>query len=192
MSVYFTLQESEEAYLSCSVFLIISPLLSHTLLHPCPQSAAAQSTPITSEDPCSIMMVQLKVPDTNTPTSPNTRQQRPSNHNPPSAEYSLFELETFFTRWAPDGDSVTARSGPSCSSAMSDSADSDQDRVMIVESPQHVLQPALGSASSAVRMSGGQVLSSGAHIQESLSQGREATTSPPHRLWLLKSWEMMA
>lgn len=162
------------------VFFSIYLLLSHTLLHPFPQSAAPQSTPVTSEDPCSIMMVQLKVPDTNTPTSPNTRQQRASNHNPPSAEYSLFELETFFTRWAPDGDSVTARSGPSCSFAMGDSADGDQDRVVIVETPQH------GSASSAVRMSGGQILSSGAHIQESPSQGREAIAFPLHRLWVLK------
>lgn len=166
----------------CFCFLSTSPLLSHTLLHPFHQSAAPQSTPITSEDPCSIMMVQLKVPDTNTPTSPNTRQQRASNHDPHSSEYSLFELETFFTRWAPDGDSVTARSGPSCSFASGDSADSDQDRVMIVETPQHVLQPAHGSASSVVRMSGGQIRSSAAHIQESLSQGREAITFPLHRL----------
>lgn len=168
------------------VFFSIYLLSCLTLLHPFPQSAAPKSTPITSEEPCSVMMVQLKVPDTNTPTSPNTRQQRASNHNLPTAEYSLFELETFFTRWAPDGDSVTARSGPSCSFAMGDSADSDQDRVMIVETPQHVLQPVQGSASSAVRMSGGQILSSGAHIEESLSQGREAITFPLHRLWVLK------
>lgn len=122
------------------------------------------------------MTVQLRVPDTNTPASPNTQQQRASSHNPLNSEYSLFELETFFTRWAPDGDSVSARGGPSCSFATGDSAECDQDGVVIVETeprPQHVLQPAQGSAG---RLSGGQSFSSAVHIQESVSQGRKAVT----------------
>lgn len=128
------------------------------------------------------MAVQLRVPDTNTPASPNTQQQRASNHNALSSEYSLFELETFFTRWAPDGDSVSARGGPSCSFATGDSAECDQDGVVIVETeprPQHVLQPAQGSA---VRLSEGHSFSSAVHIQESVSQGRKAVTFPLRRL----------
>ncbi|XP_035515455.1 uncharacterized protein LOC118326548, partial [Morone saxatilis] len=132
------------------------------------ESAAPQSTPITSQDPSSVVAVQLRVPDTNTPASPNTQQR---SNNPLSSEYSLFELETFFTRWAPDNDSVSA---PSCSLTTDDSAECDQDGVIIVETePQHVSQPAQGSMSSAERVNGGQVFSSASrvHIQQATSQG---------------------
>lgn len=132
------------------------------------QSAAPQSPPVTSQESSVVLAVQLRVPDTNTPASPNTQQQpqRSSNDNPLSSEYSLFELETFFTRWAPDSDSVSAPAGPLCSFTTEDSAECDQDGVIIVESePQ-------GSVSSAV--SGGQSFSSASrvHVQPSTSQGR--------------------
>ncbi|KAM9363214.1 uncharacterized protein ABDE67_014264 [Symphorus nematophorus] len=136
-------------------------------------SAAAQSNPVTSPEPGSIVTVQLRVPDTNTPASPGAHQQRSSL----SSEYSLFELETFFTRWAPDSDSASAPGGPSCSFPTDDSEECDQDGVIIVESePQHVLPPPQSSASSAGRMGGGQSFSSTsdrsrAHIQPSVSQG---------------------
>ncbi|TMS23231.1 hypothetical protein E3U43_008537 [Larimichthys crocea] len=130
------------------------------------QSAAPQSPPVTSQESSVVLAVQLRVPDTNTPASPNTQQQpqRSSNDNPLSSEYSLFELETFFTRWAPDSDSVSAPAGPLCSFTTEDSAECDQDGVIIVESePQ-------GSVSSAV--SGGQSFSSASrvHVQPSTSQ----------------------
>lgn len=148
---------------------------------PPPQSAAHQSTPVTSQDPSSIVAVQLRVPDTNTPANPKT-QQRSSNNNPLSSEYSLFELETFFTRWAPDNDSVLTPSGPSCSFTADDSEECDQDGVIIVEAepqPQHVLQPPQGSVSSAVKMSGGQSFPSApersrVHIQSPVSQGKRS------------------
>uniref|UniRef100_A0A8C4EY78 Uncharacterized protein n=1 Tax=Dicentrarchus labrax TaxID=13489 RepID=A0A8C4EY78_DICLA len=140
------------------------------------ESTAPQSTPVTSQDLSSVVAVQLRVPDTNTPASPNTQQR---SNNPLSSEYSLFELETFFTRWAPDNDSVSAPGGPSCSLTADDSAECDQDGVIIVETePQHVSQPAQGSISSAGRVSGGQSFSSASrvHIQPAASQGK---ISPP-------------
>ncbi|KAF1395686.1 hypothetical protein PFLUV_G00014250 [Perca fluviatilis] len=94
------------------------------------ESAAPQPTPVISQEPSSMMAVQLRVPDTNTPANPKTQQQqRSSNNNPLSSEYSLFELETFFTRWAPDSDA--AGSGPSCPFTTDDPAENDQDDVII-------------------------------------------------------------
>ncbi|XP_041822736.1 fez family zinc finger protein erm isoform X1 [Chelmon rostratus] len=154
------------------------------------ESAACQSTPVTSQDPSSIVAVQLTVPDTNTPASPNAQQQqRCSNNNPLTSEYSLFELETFFTRWAPDNDSVSASSasgGPSCSFTTDDSAECDQDGVIIVETerqPQRVLQPPQASVSSAMRMSGGQTFSSASsrsrvYKQPSVSQAGSSASIP--------------
>ncbi|XP_076585096.1 uncharacterized protein LOC143319771 [Chaetodon auriga] len=147
--------------------------------------SAHRSTSVTSQDPSSVVAVQLTVPDTNTPASPNAQQQRSSNNNPLTSEYSLFELETFFTRWAPDNDSVSASSGPSCSFTTDDSAGCDQDGVIIVETepqPQHVLQTQQGSVSSAMRMSGGQSFSSASdrsrvHNQPSVSQALSAGNS---------------
>ena len=106
----------------------------------------------------------MRVPDTNTPASSNTQlqqqqqQQRSTKSNQLSSEYSLFELETFFTRWAPDNDSAVAPIATSCSFTSDDSAECDQNGVIIVDTqlqPQHVLQSPQGSASSALR-SGGQ------------------------------------
>ncbi|XP_029908516.1 zinc finger protein 135 [Myripristis murdjan] len=124
------------------------------------ESAAPQSHTLIKEDPCPVVSVQLRVPDTNTPanTSPHPQQQRSNSSNPLSSEYSLFELETFFTRWAPDGDSVSPPDGPSCSFS-ADDTEHEQDAVIIVESKpqtQLILQPAQGSASSTVRMSAGE------------------------------------
>ncbi|XP_042340816.1 transcription factor Sp2 [Plectropomus leopardus] len=143
------------------------------------ESAAPQSTPVISLDPSSFVAVQLRVPDTNTPANPKTQpQQRPSN-NPLSSEYSLFELETFFNRWAPDNESVSAHGGPPCPFTTDDSAEGDQDGVIIVESEtkaQPVLQAPQGSVSSAGRRSGGQSFSS-VQIQPSASQALTAEPS---------------
>lgn len=107
-------------------------------------------------------MVHTRVPDTNAPASPNT--QRAGPHNPlSSSEYSLFELETFFNRWAPDG-------GPFCSHNASDSAECDQDRGTIVKKAPRP-QPAQDSASSARQMCGGQSSSSAVHTQTTVSHG---------------------
>ncbi|KAI9527931.1 hypothetical protein NQZ68_025973 [Dissostichus eleginoides] len=135
-------------------------------------SAAPQS----SADPCSVAAVQLRVPDTiSAATSRAQQQQRSSTSTPLSSEYSLFELETFFTRWAPDSDSASR--GPSFPLPADDSAECDQDAVIIVESetqPPPVAAP--GSAPSAARMGVWQSSSSN-HIQPSVSHGQSAETS---------------
>ncbi|KAM7418298.1 hypothetical protein PAMA_015759 [Pampus argenteus] len=153
-------------------------------------SAAPQLTRRISEDSSSITTVQLRVPDTNTPASPNTQQQqRSSNNNLLSSEYSLFELETFFNRWAPDNDSALAPAAPSCSFTTDDSAECDQNGVIVIDAqpqPQDVLQPPQDPASSAVR-SGGQSIQSlssasgrtRVHIQPTVSQALPAATSVP-------------
>ncbi|XP_034543440.1 zinc finger protein 853-like isoform X1 [Notolabrus celidotus] len=110
------------------------------------EPAAPQSTPVMSHDPCSAVAVQLALPDA--PPDPEQRSR-----NPLSSEYSLFDLETFFTRWAPDSGSLSAPGGPSCSFSNDDSAEGEQDGVIIVESEdQHVVQPPQGAA---VRLSRG-------------------------------------
>ncbi|KAM3624352.1 uncharacterized protein V6R79_022345 [Siganus canaliculatus] len=131
------------------------------------EPAAPQLTAATSQDPSSVVMVQLRVPDTNSPSSPSNRHQhKSSNIKPLSSEYSLFELETFFTRWAPDGDSVSTLGGPSASFTADDSADSEQDGVIIVEAEPQTLHGRTG---------GGQSFSSASdrsrvHSQPSVSQ----------------------
>ncbi|XP_063740608.1 zinc finger protein with KRAB and SCAN domains 7 [Eleginops maclovinus] len=136
------------------------------------ESAATQSM----ADPGSVAAVQLRVPDTiSAANSRAQQQQRSSTRTPPSSEYSLFELETFFTRWAPDSDSGS--SGPSFPFPADDSAECDQNGVIIVESetqPQPVAAP--GAAPSGERMGVWQSSSSN-HIQPSVSHGPSAETS---------------
>ncbi|KAI4832605.1 hypothetical protein KUCAC02_015567 [Chaenocephalus aceratus] len=136
------------------------------------ESAAPQS----SADPCSVVAVQLRVPDTiSAATSRAQQQQRSSTSTPLSSEYSLFELETFFTRWAPDSDLVSR--GPSFPLPADDSAECDQDAVIIVESetqPPPVAAP--GSAPSAAKMGVWQSSSSN-HIKPSVLHGPSAETS---------------
>ncbi|XP_071378917.1 zinc finger protein 721-like [Centroberyx affinis] len=167
-----------------------SNLKKHQNRHHPQTSAAPQSAPLITEDPCSIVSVQLRVPDTNTPANPSShqQQQRSSNGNPLSSEYSLFELETFFTRWAPDSDSVSPPGGPSCSFAADDSAEREQDGVIIVEAepqPPLILQPPQGSTSTTARMSGGESSQSFSslpgrprvHTQPTVSQALSPGTS---------------
>ncbi|KAL6110005.1 uncharacterized protein ACO6RY_19178 [Pungitius sinensis] len=82
---------------------------------------------------------------TDAPANAKTEQQRSRNHS----EYSLFELETFFTRWAPDSDSASPHSGPSCPSTTANSAGRDLDGAK----PPPGLQARRGSVSTAGRMS---------------------------------------
>ncbi|XP_039469403.1 B-cell lymphoma 6 protein isoform X2 [Oreochromis aureus] len=138
--------------------------------------AAPQMTPAESED-SSIVAVQLREPDTNMPANPTEQQQRCSN-NPTSSDYSLFELETFFTRWAPDSDPVSAPGGPSCAFIPNKSTEHDQDRVVIIDTrrqPWQVLEPPQTSMSSALKPSGGQSFSSAG--RPSASQGSSVPTS---------------
>ncbi|XP_069031071.1 uncharacterized protein [Embiotoca jacksoni] len=100
--------------------------------------AAAERTPVVSEESSRMAAVQLKVSDTNTS----------GTNNPVSSEYSLFELETFFTRWAPDDDSAPCTND--------DSAKCEEDGVIIVETqtqPRQALQPPRASGSSSSRQS---------------------------------------
>ncbi|CAI5681603.1 unnamed protein product [Oreochromis niloticus] len=138
--------------------------------------AAPQMTPAESED-SSIVAVQLREPDTNMPANPTEQQQRCSN-NPTSSDYSLFELETFFTRWAPDSDPVSAPGGPSCAFIPNKSTEHDQDRVVIIDTrrqPWQVLEPPQTSMSSALKPSGRQSFSSAG--RPSASQGSSVPTS---------------
>ncbi|KAM4603912.1 uncharacterized protein ACJ7VT_018560 [Polymixia lowei] len=116
------------------------------------ESAAPKSTSSLEDGSCSIVSVQMGAPESNTTASSTPHQQQQRGHsNPLTSEYSLFELETFFTRWAPDGDSVSPPGGPSCSS------ECEQDGVIIVETdPQVMLQAQEGSAASTVRLTGGE------------------------------------
>lgn len=135
------------------------------------QVAVPQMTPAESEDISSIVAVQMRVPDTNMSANPTKQQQRCSN-NPTSCDYSLFELETFFTRWAPDSDPVSAPGGSSCAFVPNKSTERDQDRVVIIDprrQPWQVLDPPQTSTSSALKPSGGQSFSSAG--RPSASQG---------------------
>uniref|UniRef100_A0A3P8U3X0 C2H2-type domain-containing protein n=1 Tax=Amphiprion percula TaxID=161767 RepID=A0A3P8U3X0_AMPPE len=85
-----------------------------------------------SQDSSSIVEVQPKLLDTNTPSNPSTEQQQ-GGSNALSSEYSLFELETFFTRWAPDTDPASAPKGQLCPFTDDDSTEYEQDGVIIVE-----------------------------------------------------------
>ncbi|KAK2919584.1 hypothetical protein Q8A73_003955 [Channa argus] len=127
----------------------------------------SESTPVISEDCNSVVAVRLKVPDTNSPANLNAQQQQRSTNKeiPLTSEYSLFELETFFTRWAPDNDSVLGAGGPSCSFTTDDSAKSDKDAVIVLET-----EP---SVSSAVRLGGRQSLlsASGCSTAQALPTG---------------------
>lgn len=111
------------------------------------------------------MASQLRLPDTN--TVPNS--SRTSHRSQLSSDYSLLELETFFTRWAPNTDSVVVHSGPSCSFATGDSTDCDQDGALIVENESQLPQ---SSASSVVRISERRSFSPAGLIQPSGSRGR--------------------
>ncbi|KAM8878485.1 uncharacterized protein AB9W97_014304 [Spinachia spinachia] len=110
------------------------------------ESAAPQSTTVIVQEPGSA--------ETHAPAIPKTEEQRCSSRNPERSEYSLFELETFFTRWAPDGNSVSPHSGPSCPFTTGNSAGRDLDAVIVVETkPPSGLQPPQGSVSTAGRTS---------------------------------------
>ncbi|XP_023253034.1 uncharacterized protein LOC111647637 [Seriola lalandi dorsalis] len=141
--------------------------------------AAPQSTPMISEDSIGVVSVQLRVPDTNTPANPNTPPPPPPQRssNTLSSKYSLFELDTFLSRWATDSDPVPTPGGPSCPFTADDTPECDQDRVIIVEE-----EP---SVSSAVRISGGQSLSAGrssGDIQPTASQAGGISVSTPLRM----------
>lgn len=139
------------------------------------QVAVPQRTPAESEDISSIVAAQLRVPDTNMPANPTKQQQQQQqrcSNNPTSCDYSLFELETFFTRWAPDSDPVSAPGGSSCAFVPNKSTERDQDRVVIIDTrrqPWQVLDPPQTSTSSALKPSGGQSFSSAGRL--SASQG---------------------
>ncbi|XP_008316029.1 zinc finger and BTB domain-containing protein 5-like isoform X2 [Cynoglossus semilaevis] len=128
-----------------------------------------QSTPSISEETIRITTVQHGLAEENTPTTSNTPPPPPpkisnssSSSSTLSSDYSLFELETFFTRWAPDPDPGPAAGGASCT----DDADTecDPDEVTIVET-----EP----STTRQRMS----LSSAAHIQPSLTQGASVSAT---------------
>ena len=81
-------------------------------------------------------------PDNTTPTQTTQQLSKQRAANTLSSEYSLFELETFFTRWAPDTSASTSPSGgPSCSYT-DNTTDTDPDCLIVDPEP----QPQLPSA----------------------------------------------
>ncbi|XP_028249942.1 transcriptional regulator CRZ2-like [Parambassis ranga] len=140
------------------------------------EAAKPQLNPVLSDDSKSIVAIQLKVLDTNT-ANPASEQQHKSSSNSLSSEYSLFELENFFTRWAPDNDSVSVPSAPSCSFTIDNIADCDRDVILVETQPvlhQVPLSP-LVSEASAAKLSEGQSFSSAA--SHCVSQGTSVPTS---------------
>lgn len=122
-----------------------------------------------AQDPDTKAVVPLKVLDSKMVSSPS----RNTHRSQLGSDYSLFELETFFTRWAPESESVAARDGPSCSFAPGDSPDCVQDGVLIVE-PES--QPQQDSASPVLTINESlrqetPSFSSAFHIRPSGSQG---------------------
>ncbi|XP_065811024.1 uncharacterized protein [Labrus bergylta] len=132
-------------------------------------SESAESTPAMPQEPGSVVAVQLKDCERRT----RTRTTTPS-------EFSLFDLETFFTRWAPDSDSVPAPEGPSCSFTKHDSAQSEQDQVIIVESEAQHVVPAPEEA--ARRLSRG-LHQTGSQAGPSVSAPLRIQAPPPQPPW---------
>lgn len=123
------------------------------------QFEGAQQPPAVAQDPGTKAVVQLRLPDGKTASSPSRNIHRSQL----GSDYSLFELETFFTRWAPDSES-----GPSCSFTTGDSTDCGQDGVMMVDLETQPLQDSTSSVLSIGQRPG---FSSAVHIQPSGSQG---------------------
>ncbi|KAK6324796.1 hypothetical protein J4Q44_G00041380 [Coregonus suidteri] len=74
-------------------------------------------------------------PDNTPPTQTTQQLSKQRAANTQGSEYSLFELETFFTRWAPDTSASTAPSGgPSCSYT-DDTTDTDPDCLIVDPEP---------------------------------------------------------
>ncbi|KAJ8000969.1 hypothetical protein DPEC_G00185910 [Dallia pectoralis] len=94
-----------------------------------------------------------------TQTTQQQLKHRAAN-NALGSEYSLFELETFFTRWAPDTSASTSPSGgPSCSYTDNDAPETDPDCLIVDPQPQPQNQLPLATvrpAGEAVPFSGGQ------------------------------------
>ncbi|XP_056136094.1 uncharacterized protein si:ch211-89o9.6 [Lampris incognitus] len=96
---------------------------------------------VTEED---VVCTQLKASDPNTPANSNQQRGSVDNNNTLSSEYSLFGLETLFSRWAPADPTVSPPGGPSCSFPKEDAEEPEQDAVIIVEAesqPELVLRP---------------------------------------------------
>ncbi|XP_072239776.1 uncharacterized protein [Leuresthes tenuis] len=129
------------------------------------ESAAPQLIYRISEDSSSILAAQLKVPDINTPAKSTMLNQKTDNRSPLSSECSLFELETFFNRWAPDKDSLLTSGDPSSCLTNDDSMVHDQDEVSVIETKSHpwnTFVPSHAADSSAATLSGEYRLSSAA------------------------------
>ena len=93
---------------------------------------------VSSGGPGSSTASVPRVAPDSTPVSqgpqPQQAKQRPSSSL--SSDFSLFELETFFTRWAPDpASSSSPPGGPACSYT-ADSAHTDPDSVIVVSQTQ--------------------------------------------------------
>ncbi|KAM4583892.1 uncharacterized protein PAE49_003684 [Odontesthes bonariensis] len=146
------------------------------------ESAAPQLISRISEDSSSVLAVQLKVPDINTPAKSTMLNNKTNSMSSLSSECSLFELETFFNRWAPDKDSLLASGDPSCCFTNDDSMVDDQDEVSVVEIKSHpwnTFVPSHASDSSATTLSGGYRLSSAASSSVGTSESTPLRMLPP-------------
>ncbi|XP_034146987.1 zinc finger protein 135-like [Esox lucius] len=113
------------------------------------------------------------VPDgaSQTPTTQQQLKQRAAN-SALGSEYSLFELETFFTRWAPDTSvSESPSGGPSCSYTDDDTTETDQDCLIVDPQPQPQPQLQLQLPLATVRPTGETVPFSGGQGAPAASLG---------------------
>lgn len=122
------------------------------------QFDGAQQPPAVVQDPGSRTAVQLRLPD----GKPASNPSRKIHCSQLGSDYSLFDLETFFTRWAPDSECAAPRNSPSCSFTAGDSADCGQDGVVMVDPETLPLQD---STSSALSIGPRPAFSSIAHIR---------------------------
>lgn len=128
------------------------------------QCDGAQRPPAAAQDPATKTVAPLRLPGGKRASSPS--------RNPPGghlgSDYSLFELETFFTRWAPDSEAVAPSDGPSCSFAAGRSTDGGRAGVMAVDPETPPLQD---SALSALGIGQRPAFSSAAHVPPPGAQG---------------------
>lgn len=145
------------------------------------QFDGAQQPPAVVQDPGSKTVVQLRLPD----GKPASNPSRKTHCSQLGSDYSLFDLETFFTRWAPDSECAAPRNSPSCSFTAGDSTDCGQDGVMMVDPETLPLQD---STSSALSIGPRPAFPSIAHIRPAGSQGsgyRHISAFPRNSNWVV-------
>ncbi|KAL1023699.1 hypothetical protein UPYG_G00044750 [Umbra pygmaea] len=123
---------------------------------PISSSQKSLGTTGTSVSQGTTSLVHQGVPEGTSQTQTGQQQLKQRGNNAMGSDYSLFELETFFTRWAPDTSSSGSPSGaPSCSYTGDGTTETDADCLIVDPQPQLPLVTARPTG-EAVPFSGGQ------------------------------------